>query len=66
MSEEQLKKLRAEREALIREEKLLKEAISVRDASDKVVAFTSRPQDPFNSPENDWTKLDNAGCCEIM
>jgi len=68
MSEDQLKKLKAEREALVREEKLLEEAIKPEDAAKEMVAYTTKhSQDPFNSQDNEWTKIgDGPGCCTIM
>jgi hypothetical protein len=67
MSQEQLKKFIAEKEMLQREEKLLNEAIQPEEASEKIIIFTSKAQDPFNSPDNEWTKVgDGPGCCSIM
>jgi len=68
MSEDQLKKLKAERDALVKEEKLLEEAARPEDASEKIVAYCSKPADPFSTPsENEWTKIgEGPGCCSIM
>lgn len=64
---EQLKKLQNERDALQKEEKLLSEAISCEEASEKIVAYSSKATDPFNSADNEWTKVgDGPGCCSIM
>jgi len=65
--EEQLKKLKAEKDALIREEQLLDSAVRPEEAAEKIIAYCSKPQDPFNSPDNEWTKIgDGPGCCSVM
>jgi len=65
--DEQLKKLRVERDMLIREEKLLEEAMKPESASGELIAFSSKGADPFNSPDNEWTKIgDGPGCCSVM
>jgi len=68
MSDNQMEKLQIEREALGREVALLKAAVPVKQAAQKLMDSMANKQDPLSNPDNEWI-ANNAGgppCCSIM
>ena len=68
MSDQQLQKLRMERDALSQELKVMKSAMPADKASGKLVESMTNKTDPFNDPNNEWV---NEGpnkntCCSIQ
>jgi len=68
MSDNQLQKLRDEKEGYAKELELLKKAMKPSEAAEKITVYIKKSEDPFCVPaDNEWASAgDNKACCIIM
>jgi hypothetical protein len=68
MSDNQLQKLREERDVVARELELLKKAMRPAEAAEKVTSHIKKAEDPLCLPaDNEWaSNSKEGGCCTIM